>query len=659
MEFFPYHACLPATMLSASGVDGWVLAKDILAFGLVSMAAYQFAVFFQRKFKFPLITGLILLGIIAGNSLLHFLTDETIRHLEFITELSLAIIAFSAGAELHINEMRSRMKSIRRMTAVQLLLTFFLSSLFIYYISDHIPFMRDFDPAARWAISMLFGTVFVARSPSSAVAIINEMRARGPFTKTVMGVTVLKDVLVIVLFSITFAYARAVIQGTKTDWVFFLFLIVGITLSVLLGWLFGILIKWILKTHWPGGIKKALLLILAYGIYFVTHRLEFLAQEWLHHGVEMEPLLSAITASFYVVNYTPYRQDFEDFLEEILPFILVLFFTLTGASLSLQTLQSVMGLALLFFIIRIITLIIANGVGVLWIRDPKRYLWVGWMPYVTQAGVAIGLAALVGNTFPDWGKEFETVVIAMIILNQLVGPPLFKFALNYVRESHKKPKIHSRDKGKRAYIFSYDNVSVNLAQSLKKKGWDVSIITSQNVKRDDLPVWHVDEYSPVFLKKLPWQPADAFVFLHPDDKVNYRLLEWVYENLGPKLAVATVHSAKYMEPMKKLGAVLLEPMSALVNMLEHTVRAPQAMEIILGEDGETDTADVEVKNPDLVGLQIRDLRLPHDVIILSLKRRNNTVFTHGYTRLRKGDILTIVGSKQSLEKVINKFEAPV
>jgi len=637
--------------------QGWIFLKDIIAFGLVSMAAYQFAVFFQRKFKFPLITGLILLGIIAGNSLLHFLPDETIDRLDFIIDLSLAVIAFSAGAELHINELRSRMKSIRRMTVVQLLLTFVLSTAFIYYLSDHIPFMKDYDALTRLAISMLFGTIFVARSPSSAVAIINEMRARGPFTKTVMGVTVVKDVLVILLFSVTFAYARAVIQGEATDWVFFLFLLTGIFFSILLGWVFGIFIKFVLATRLPEAAKKILLLLLAYGIYFVTDLLEHYSLVSFGHKPEMEPLLSAITASFYIVNYTPYRQDFEEFLEEILPFILVLFFTLTGASLSLQTLQKVMGLALLFFFIRILTLIIANAAGVLWIKDPRRYLWVGWMPYVTQAGVAIGLAALVGNTFPGWGKAFETVVIAMIILNQLVGPPLFKFALNFVRESHKKPRIYKEDKGKRAYIFSYDNVSVNLAQSLKKKGWDVSIITSQKVSRDDFPVWHVEEYSPLYLKKLPWKPADAFVFLHPDDHTNHRLLEWVYENLGPKLTVATVHSAKFMEPMKKLGAVLIEPMNALVNMLEHTVRSPQAMELIMGEEGQTDTVDVEVKNPDLVGLHIRDLKLPHDVIVLSLKRRNNTVFTHGYTRLRKGDILTIVGSKKSVEEVINKFEA--
>ncbi len=638
--------------------DWFTLLKDFTAFGLVAMAAYQFALFFQRKFHFPLITGLILLGIVAGNSLLHFLPDDTIRHLEFIIDLSLAVIAFSAGAELHIHEMRSRLKSIRRMTIAQLVFTFLLSTLFVYYLSGRISFMQHFGAGSRLAIAMLFGTIFVARSPSSAVAIINEMRARGPFTKTVLGVTVMIDVLVIVLFSITFAYARAVIQGVDTDVVFFALLLFGIFMSVLLGWIFGIFIKWVLWARVPDWLKKILILLLAYGIYFVSHELEAFTLRLFRHSFEMEPLLSAIVASFYVVNYTPYRQDFEEFLEEILPFILVLFFTLTGASLSIQTLQSVIGLAVVFFLVRILTLIIGNAVGVVWSRDPLRYMWVGWMPYVTQAGVAIGLAALIGNAFPDWGKAFETIVIAIIILNQILGPPMFKFALNFVHEAHKKPKVYKEDKGKRAYIFSYDSISVSLAKSLQQKGWEVYIVTSRkDVQRDDLNIIRVDEYSPLYLKRIDWKPADAYILLHPDDRVNYRILEWLYENLGPKLVVATVHSAEYMDKMKKLGVITLEPMSALVNMLEHTVRSPQAMEILMGEEGPTDTVDVEIKNPDLVGLHIRDLKLPHDIIILSLKRRNNTVFTHGYTRLRKGDILTIVGSRESLQKVIDHFEA--
>ena len=43
--------------------------------------------------------------------------------------------------------------------------------------------------------------VSIARSPSSAIAVVAEQRADGPFTQTMLGVTMVTDVLVILLFT--------------------------------------------------------------------------------------------------------------------------------------------------------------------------------------------------------------------------------------------------------------------------------------------------------------------------------------------------------------------------------------------------------------------------------------------------------------------------
>ncbi len=94
----------------------------------------------------------------------------------------------------------------------------------------------------------------------------------------------------------------------------------------------------------------------------------------------------------------------------------------------------------------------------------------------------------------------------------------------------------------------------------------------------------------------------------------------------------------------------------MVGLLDHFVRAPLATSILLGTDKNHDTEDIEVMDKDIHGIALRDLRLPHDVLILSVKRKDDMVVTHGYTRLRLGDILTIVGSTESLEELKLKFE---
>ena len=69
-----------------------------------------------------------------------------------------------------------------------------------------------------------------------------------------------------------------------------------------------------------------------------------------------------------------------------------------------------------------------------------------------------------------------------------------------------------------------------------------------------------------------------------------------------------------------------------------------------------DTLDVTVQDENLFGVALRNLRLPLDVLILSVERNGNMIITHGYTRLRKGDILTVIGSVESLKKVSLQFE---
>ena len=66
-----------------------------------------------------------------------------------------------------------------------------------------IPFFEPLQPTQKIAASALIACLAVARSPSSAIAIISEMNAKGPFTTIVLAVTVMMDIVVVMLFSFT------------------------------------------------------------------------------------------------------------------------------------------------------------------------------------------------------------------------------------------------------------------------------------------------------------------------------------------------------------------------------------------------------------------------------------------------------------------------
>ena len=81
----------------------------------------------------------MLVGIISGPFVLKMIpADAKLGDLNFINDLSLAFIAFAAGSELFLKDVRSRIKSISWITFGQLVITFGISSFVIYYIDKQV-----------------------------------------------------------------------------------------------------------------------------------------------------------------------------------------------------------------------------------------------------------------------------------------------------------------------------------------------------------------------------------------------------------------------------------------------------------------------------------------------------------------------------------------
>ena len=596
-------------------------------------------------------------GIIAGSSLLNFITPESIEKLNFLNEIALSIIAFSAGAELYLDDLRSRLNSIKWMTIGQLVITFLISSIAIYFIANRIPFMSEMDTSSKIAVSILFGTIFVARSPSSAIAVINEMRANGPFTKTVMGVTVLKDVLVIILFAISFSVAKALVNGEDMGILFLVVLLIELIISFVLGYLVGKILEIPFILNINSKIKGLIIILIGYSVYLFSHFIKMNSENWFHHEVILEPLLISIIGSFVLTNYSKHRIEFREILEVISPTIYIIFFTLIGASLSFQTLMNVFGVAVVLFFLRLFTMFLGGVFGVIAVNDPKKYTFIAWMPYLTQAGVALGLATIISEEFPVWGHEFETIVIAIIVINQLVGPPLFKWTLNYVKESHLRAKMEKLQSTRDAIIFGVESQSIALAQQLKKHNWKSRLVSYDNINGGSSEFEIINNFKPTIdnCKNLEFDKTEAVVLMLNDEK-NYELAELFYENIGTKDLIVRLNNRENFDKFHKLGALIIEPTTAMVSLLDHFVRSPNAASLLLGMDEGQDTMDVEIKNKDIHGLRIRELRLPTDIIILSIKRKGQLLMTHGYTRLRIGDEITLVGSPKSLEDIKFKFD---
>ena len=168
------------------------------------------------------------------------------------------------------------------------------------------------------------------------------------------------------------------------------------------------------------------------------------------------------------------------------------------------------------------------------------------------------------------------------------------------------------------------------------------------------PQYNVKNLSKEDFKTLDCEKAHTIISILSDED-NYIISEIAYEHLGTKNVIVRLNERENYDKFKELGVNIVEPSSAMVNLLDHFARSPGATSILLGMEEGQDTIDIEITAEEMHGMALRNIRFPSDVIILSVHRKKGALVCHGFTRLRLGDIVTVVGSVDSLEKVMVKL----
>jgi hypothetical protein len=124
----------------------------------------------------------------------------------------------------------------------------------------------------------------------------------------------------------------------------------------------------------------------------------------------------------------------------VLP-VFAVFFGVAGARLHLDDLMLIWPLAILFTVVRGVSLFVGAKIGTsLSGSEPEIRRW---MPFgmIPQAGVSVGLAVLIERHFPSWGPGARALILSEITLNELFGPVLLRTALVRAGEAGKRTDV--------------------------------------------------------------------------------------------------------------------------------------------------------------------------------------------------------------------------
>jgi len=434
-------ALMQIFLLAPEGVAVFEGARLSIGFGFMLIAAYAIGMLFGRL-KLPKIVGYIVAGMLFGPYVLNFFQAGDIENMKIIDQLALTFIALNAGGELRLGELSDQKRRILWLLFSLILFIFSGMLIFTFICKPLIPFLRDYPPREVLAIGALLGTLSIARSPSSIIAIIQECRAQVPYSETVLGVTVAIDFLVIMIFAVVVSFAEAIIApGQGIDALFFIGVGVEVAASVVAGVIIGAAVAYYIikvKVNVP-----VLLIVLAFLIYSVSTALSAAITGLLHISFHLEPLLIAISAGFYIQNFTRSGADFIESIESSSLPIYVLFFAMSGMVVNLDVMVELIHIALLIVGVRALIAVLSGYAAGKISGAPALETRLYGMGFITQAGVSIGLAQEIMRRFPDWGVPLGTLIISAVNFNQLFGPIAFKYALGRMGEIHKKRRRSS------------------------------------------------------------------------------------------------------------------------------------------------------------------------------------------------------------------------
>lgn len=400
-----------------------MVTHPILAVGILLILGY-WGGRIANSVKLPRISGYVVVGMLLSpsfsNILSHRLIDED---LYIITEMALGIIAYSIGGSLVYNRLKRLGKSILWITFFQAFGAFSLTTAFLI---PTMPFLTgllgpEYDlPGTYLPMALVIGAISVATAPAAVLAIIAELKARGPFTSTLLGIIALGEGLAIIIFSLAATAAHVLIDPGATSLIKMLGEAVAeIVLSFLLGILAGMVLK-LMARHVR---RREAILMLILGVLFSTIGVAAL--------IGISSLLASTIVGFIIVNWERRHHDFFLVVERIEEPLFGLFFGLAGAHIDLGLLKSAGLLAIAIVIVRITGKQFGTWAGAKISRAPKNvrsYLGLGLFP---KAGVTIGLVLMAEEIFPLplVANILVNAVIGSVIINELIAPPLVKYAL--------------------------------------------------------------------------------------------------------------------------------------------------------------------------------------------------------------------------------------
>ncbi len=359
-----------------------------------------------KQFKIPNVTGYLVAGLLIGPSVLGIIPENIVSSFDVINDVALGFIAFSIGNEFKISY-------FKRVGATPIVIAIFESLFAVLFVFAALMIAGCDTPFA-----LIMGATAAATAPAATIMVINQYKARGPVTETLLSVVAIDDATALIFFSISVSIAQAILNPAGVSFASSILSPLreiggSILVGMALGFILNIPLRWFKKQ----GNRLALVIGFVFAGIGIATLFDF------------SSLLLCMALGATFANLSPELDPVMRVVEGFTPPLYLLFFVCSGADLKLSVLSTVGLIGAIYIVVRVIGKLCGAAFGAAICkaeRNITKYLGFALLP---QAGVAIGLSLAATQAFPEYGTQVRAIVLCGSLIYQLVGPSVTKSAL--------------------------------------------------------------------------------------------------------------------------------------------------------------------------------------------------------------------------------------
>ncbi|MBE6667749.1 MAG: sodium:proton antiporter [Ruminococcaceae bacterium] len=401
----------------------------------------------------PAVTAYLVAGILVGPYVLGqlgiggigFTSKENIESFSIISDVALGFIAFSIGNEFRVSQLKKIGKQATIIGIFQAVITTVLVDAALIGLHFLMPETLSLSAA------ITLGAIASATAPAATLMVVKQYKAKGPLTELLLPIVALDDAVGLVLFSVSFGVAKAMVPGgTINVMSVAVEPVLEVVLSLALGACMGLLFTFV-ERFFHSRSKR---LSMSVAFVLTTVALSMISKTIVigtqHIHIGFSPLLSCMMLGTVFCNICDFSEELMDRLDRWTAPLFILFFVISGAELELSvfTSISIVIVGIVYIIFRSIgkysgAFISSKAVHC----DSKivKYLGITLLP---QAGVALGMANQVGSDpiFPAAdGILVANITLFAVLIYEIVGPMLTKISLLKAGEIKPEGKTSARN----------------------------------------------------------------------------------------------------------------------------------------------------------------------------------------------------------------------